>query len=321
MNKMAKKISKVLGFNGKCAGLPLWQCPQFLFVMMGLIIIVTVLVSYWLGTRYLVDPNDPTSLYTVVLTIIGLAIVLFILTFVINQSFERLFQASRLKSEFVNIVSHQLRSPITNIKWVTEFLSSKEIDQNPEKKEKYLRQLQKNIGLMVELVDDLLIITKIEEGLFPINKKEGSISDIVRDLVNGAAPFAQASGLNLQFHEPKASLSAVFDQSMMKIVIENLIDNAIRYTREGGKIEIWLEKDDRKITFKIKDQGVGIPLSDQRFIFQKFFRSSNALKEETKGSGLGLYITKLIVTKSGGKIWFESDEGEGSIFYFTIPLK
>jgi signal transduction histidine kinase len=147
------------------------------------------------------------------------------------------------------------------------------------------------------------------------------LSDIVKNLVSGAMPYAEASGLELKFNEPKNLLKASFDASMIKLVVENLIDNAIRYTRKGGKIEIWLKKENEKLVFKIKDQGVGIPFSDQGYMFQKFFRSSNALKEQTKGSGLGLYIAKLIITKSGGKIWFESEEGEGATFYFSIPVK
>lgn len=318
---MDKKPSRVLGFRRQCGGLPLWQCPQFLFVVMGVIIDITVLISYWLGTRYVADSDDPIGIYIVVLIVIALALILFVLAFIITQSFERLSQASRLKTEFISIVSHQLRSPITNIKWVTEFLLSPDIEMSPDKKEEYFKQLKDNIGLMVELVDDLLIISKIEEGLFPINKEEASLKDIVKGLVNGALPYAQAKGIELKLNESKDSTKALFDQAMVKLVAENLIDNAIRYTRNGGKIEIWIKKENEKLVFKIKDQGVGIPYSDQKYIFQKFFRSSNALKEQTKGSGLGLYIAKLIISKSGGKIWFESEEGKGTSFYFSIPLK
>jgi len=299
----------------------LWQCPQFLFAIMGVIINITVVVSYWLGTRYVADSSDPIGIYLVALIVIALALVLFVLAFIITQSFERLSQASRLKTEFISIVSHQLRSPITNIKWVTEFLISPDIEMSPDKKEEYFKQLKDNIGLMVELVDDLLIISKIEEGLFPINKKEASLRDIVKGLANGALPYAQAKGIELKFNESKDSVTALFDAAMVKLVAENLIDNAIRYTRKGGKIEIWTEKEDGKLIFKIKDEGVGIPYSDQKYIFQKFFRSSNALKEQTKGSGLGLYIAKLIISKSGGSIWFQSEEGKGTSFFFSIPIK
>lgn len=318
---MNKKLSDSISLKRQCGGMGLWQCPQFLFMIMGFIIIFSMLISYWLGTRYVVNPNDPTSSYVVVLTIIALALILFILAFVITQSFERLAQASRLKSEFINIVSHQLRFPITNIKWVAEFLISPDIEMSPEKKDEYFKQLKDNISLMVELVDDLLIISKIEEGLFPINKKEASLAEIVANLVNGAIPYAKASGLELKFNDPKNPLTGIFDGSMIKLVVENLIDNAIRYTKKGGKIEIWIQKSRDNFVFKIKDQGVGIPFSDQGYIFQKFFRSSNALKEQTKGSGLGLYIAKLIISKSGGKIWFDSEEGHGTTFYFSIPIK
>lgn len=318
---MVKDIRKFISIKKQCEGMSLWQCPQFLFAVMGIIIIFTVLVSYWLGARYVVDPNDPTGPYIVALIVIALALILFILAFIITQSFERLSQASRLKTEFINIVSHQLRSPITNIKWVAEFLASPDVEMSPEKKQEYFKQLKENIGLMVELVDDLLIISKIEEGLFPINKKEASLVDIVNNLILGATPYAKAIGLELKFNKPESLPKTFFDSSMIKLVVENLIDNAIRYTRKGGKIEIWVKNKNNKLFFAIKDQGVGIPLNDQQYIFQKFFRSANALKEKTKGSGLGLYIAKLIITKSGGNIWFDSEEGKGTSFYFSIPIK
>lgn len=317
---MSKKISNLVSFKKQCEGISLWQCPQFLFLIMGIIIIVTVVISYWLGARYVIDPFDPIGPYLVTLVVIALALVLFVLAFLITQSFERLAEASRLKSEFINIVSHQLRSPITNIKWATDFLISPDIETSLDKKNEYSRQLKENISLMVELVDDLLIISKIEEGIFPISKKEASLSNIVENLVNAAMPHANASGLELKFNNPASPLKASFDESMIKLVVENLIDNAIRYTKKDGKIEIWLKKEGKNLIFKIEDQGVGIPLRDQKYIYQKFFRSSNALKEQTKGSGLGLYIAKLIITKSSGKIWFESEEKKGTTFYFSIPI-
>lgn len=314
---MLKKIINHLNILGHCDknGISLWQCPQFLFAVMGLMIIVTLVCSYLIGTRFLFDPA------IIALVDIGLAIVLLVISYVTTRSFERLAEASRMKSEFINIVSHQLRAPITNIKWITEFLTSKDIDMTDEKKDEYFSHLRENNDRMVELVDELLIVSRIEEGSLPIRKKENSLVDIVKTQIERSLVFAEASNIKITSYIEKNLPKAYFDSTLIKLVVENLIDNAIRYTKKGGKISIWVKRQNQYLLFKITDEGVGIPEKDHQFIFQKFFRSENALKEQTKGSGLGLYICKMVVERSSGKIWFQSKEGEGTSFYFLIPIK
>ncbi len=320
---MAGKIIQGLNLKKQCSGsgLRLWQCPQFLFIVMGLVIIFTTLLSYWLGTHFIVQPDDPYGPYLISLLVISLSLVLLIISYIITNSIDKLAQASRLKSEFINIVSHQLRSPITNIKWIAEFLSSEDIDMTPDKKEEYFNHLKENTARMVELIDNLLIISKIEEGFLPLNKRESSLEGLVREVLERISVYATASNIDIRFNCDKNLKNGFFDSAMVKLAVENLIDNAIRYTKKGGKIDIYLEQKGRQIIFKVEDHGVGIPKQDQHLIFEKFFRSSNALKEQTRGSGLGLYIAKLIIKKSGGKIWFESEEGKGTTFYFILPMK
>jgi len=296
-------------------GLPLWQCPQFLFLVMGVVIIITSIVSYLIGTRYITDPEIVT------LIVLAVTILLFTIAFIIIRSFERIAEASRMKSEFINIVSHQLRSPLTNIKWTFELLTSKELETPSEKLEEYLNNVKENIARMAELIDDLLVVSRIEQGTFPMLKKEISLEALIRDLVSRFKVFAEASHIELNFY-PEPDLPKIYaDPSLLKLVIENLIDNAIRYTRGGGKIEIKLKRKKGELLFEIKDSGVGIPEKEQKYIFRKFFRAENALKERTRGSGLGLYVCKSVIQKAGGKIWFKSEEGEGTTFYFTHPIK
>lgn len=282
---------------------------------MGLIIIIVSLASYLIGTRYVAEP------YIVVLIVLGITTILFIISFIITQSFEKLAEASQMKSEFINIISHQLRSPITNIKWITDFLTSKDVKIASEKRKEYFEGLKENTSRMVELVDSLLIVARIEQGGFPIRKKEYSLKDLVKRLINRSKVFAEASGIKIEFYPQKGLPKAFFDPTLIRLVAENLIDNAIRYTRKKGKVEIWLRQKDNYLRFEIKDTGVGIPKPDQKHIFKKFFRSENILKEKTKGSGLGLYIAQSIIKESRGKIWFKSQEGKGTTFYFTIPIK
>ena len=296
-------------------GLSFWQCPQFLFVVMGIIIIFTSIFSYLLGAHYIANVE------IVIFIVLIIAIVLFIISYIITRSFERLAEASKMKSEFINIVSHQLRSPLNNIKWTFEILTSKELEVPTEKVEEYMGNVEENIARMVELIDDLLIVSKIEQGRVPISKKEVFLENLIKDLIERYRIFSEASGIELNLYFQEQTSQVFTDPSLIKLVVENLIDNAIRYTKGPGKVEIKLAREDKRVLFSIKDTGVGIPQKEQGYIFQKFFRAENALKERTRGSGLGLYVCKSIIDNLGGRIWFKSEEGVGTTFYFTLPIK
>jgi len=312
---MIKNIINQFNIPGQCRryGLSLWQCPQFLFVVMGSIIVLTTIISYLIGAHYIANPE---IVALVVLIITGF---LFIIAFTITRSFEKLAETSKLKSEFINIVSHQLRSPLTNIKWTFEVLASEEFEVSKSKQDEYFINVKENIARMVELIDDLLIVSKLEEGVLTLARAELDLEDLIKRMISQYDIFAKASDIKLSFQSDNSS-KALADSSMIKLVIENLIDNAIRYTKGGGAIDIKIKKQKDCLLCSIKDQGVGIPEKEQKHIFQKFFRAGNALKQRTKGSGLGLYVCKLIINKSGGKIWFESKENKGTTFFFTLPI-
>ncbi len=314
---MFKSIGAQLNIVSQCKRyrLSLWQCPQFLFIVMGLFIILVSVVSYLIGARYILSPE------TVIFIVLTITSILFIISFIITRSFERLAEASRMKSEFINIVSHQLRSPLTNIKWTFEVMASEEFKVSAEKQEEYFVNVKENIARMVELIDDLLIVSKIEQGSFSITKREISLEDLIKDLVERYNVFAEASRIKLNFYSQENLPKVLADSSFLKIVTENLIDNAIRYTKGGGVVEIKLIKEKDKVLFAIKDSGVGIPQEEQKYIFQKFFRAENISRERTRGSGLGLYVCKSILDKLGGQIWFKSQLGKGTTFFFRLPIK
>ena len=314
---MLKEVCEQLNIPSQCRryGLSLWQCPQFLFVVMGIIIIFTSIFSYLLGAHYI------ANIETVIFIVLSVAVVLFIISYIITRNFERLAEVSKMKSEFINIVSHQLRSPLTNIKWTFELLTSKDLKVPTGKVEEYMENVKENIARMVELIDDLLIVSKIEQGRIPISKKEVFLGDLIKDLIERYKVFVEASHIELVYYSQEKMPQVFTDPSLIKLVVENLIDNAIRYTKGPGKVEIKLVMKDRRVLFSIKDTGVGIPQKEQEYIFQKFFRAENALKEKTRGSGLGLYVCKSIVDNLGGRIWFESEENKGTTFYFVLPIK
>jgi len=312
-----KKIFEQFNIPAQCKeyGLPLWQCPHFLFLVMGIIIIGSTLVVYAIGSRYVEDPQ------IVALIVLLVTAILFTIAVIITRSFERLAEANRMKSEFISVVSHQLRAPLSNLRWVIELLTSGRVNGVSEKQLEYFKILKENSTKMRELVSDLLIVSRIETAKLPLKKKEISLEGLVRKIIEELEPFAKASNVKVEF-KAQENLPKVFaDPPQIQLVIENLLDNAIRYIKEKGKVEIKLEREKNYCRFEIKDTGVGIPKEDQKYIFQKFFRSENVMRYQTQGSGLGLYITKSIVKRSGGKIGFKSQEGIGSTFWFTLPIK
>ncbi|MBM4177314.1 HAMP domain-containing histidine kinase [Candidatus Gribaldobacteria bacterium] len=171
---------------------------------------------------------------------------------------------------------------------------------------------------MSDLIDNLLTVSRLAQGRFPLKKEDVYLNQVIADLLIKFKPFILASNVQVVF-QPNQLPSIKGDRLWLEQVIENLLDNAIKYTRGGGRIEVKLRGLKNKIHFSIQDFGVGIPKEEQRFIFERFFRSKNALKEQTRGSGLGLHIVKKVVELSGGKIWFKSKEGKGTTFYFVLP--
>ena len=327
-----KNIFAQLNFPAQCRkyGLSLWQCPQFLFLIMGIIILGSALITYAIGNRYIEDPEIVT------LIVLLLTLILFIIAFTISRSFERLAEANRMKSEFISVVSHQLRSPLSNLRWAIEILTSGRISSVNEKQAEYFKILKENSSRMRELVSDLLIVSRIEQGALPLKKKEISLEELIKETIKEFELFAGASNIEIKFKTSFGLPKILTDSSRLKLVIENLIDNAIRYMparqssetdklaagrKKQGEIKIKLEKRKKNLYFEIKDNGAGIPKEDQKYIFQKFFRSENILRYQTQGSGLGLYISKSIIKKLGGKISFQSQEDLGSTFWFTLPIK
>lgn len=227
-------------------GFLLWQCPQFLFLVMGIIIIGSAIFSYVIGARYIEDPA------IVALIVLILTAILFIIAFVINRSFERIAEANRMKSEFISIVSHQLRSPLSNLKWIIEFLMSGRLGGFEEKQIEYFRILKENTDRMGELVSNLLIVSKIETFKLPFKKKEIFLPDLIKELILENESFAEASNVEIKFEFQKKLPKILIDPFQIRQVIENLLNNAIRYIKDRGEVKILLEKRNKNFYFEIE---------------------------------------------------------------------
>lgn len=312
-----KKTLEQLNILAECRkyGISLWQHPSFLFLIMGLIIICLILLSYAIASQFIPEPR------VVALFVLLIAIVLLILAFIVDQSLEKLAEANRMKSEFINIVSHQLRSPIANMRWALEFLISERLGKIEKDQAEYFKILKENLDRMRELIKDLLIVSRIETARLYMKREEFSLEELTKDIIKEFKPFVHASNAKFECYFEKNLPKIVADKYQIKQVIENILENAIRYTLGKGLIKIRIEKRQKNIYFEIEDNGIGIPKEDQKFIFQKFFRGSNVLKYQTQGTGLGLYICKAIIEKLKGKIGFFSQENKGSKFWFVLPIK
>jgi signal transduction histidine kinase len=311
------RILEQLNISRQCKkyGLSLWQCPPFLFLIMGIIICLVSILSYLIGTKYIEEPR------IVALIVLIFTAILLVLATIITKSFEKLAEANRMKTEFISVVSHQLRAPLSNLSWSLELLMSGRLGKIEESQIDYFKILKENSERMKELVKDLLIVSKIESASLSLKKEKFLLQKLITEIIKEYEPYAKASNCKIEFYPQENLPEILADRYQIRQVIENLLDNAIRYSKEEGKIKITLQKERNFIKFEIEDNGVGIPKQDQKFIFQKFFRASNILKYKTQGTGLGLFIAKSIIERSGGKIGFKSQEGVGSTFWFKLPIK
>ena len=291
-----------------------WQCPSFLIVLIGLITISPMLGTYLIAVKYTNQPE------IVALIVIGVTTILTIISYFIIQGFEKLAEANQLKSEFVNIVSHQLRTPLTSIKWTIN-LMMKQTDHLSEKQLEKLETIKASNQRMTDLVNDLLNVSRIEQGKLGLRPEKISLKEVIQDLIKDYLPLAKASNINLSLEIDKNIPPISIDPQGIKVVLQNLIDNAIRYIKNKGQVKISLKREGGLIKCHVQDNGVGIPSGDQSKIFKKFFRSRNIMKYQTEGTGLGLFISKSIIEASGGKIGFKSREDKGTTFWFEIPIK
>lgn len=225
-----------------------------------------------------------------------------------------------LKTEFVSIAAHQLRTPLSSIKWTISMILNGDVGPVNEEQRDFLKKTYESNERMIALINDLLNVSRIEEGRFLYKQEPIQMEDLVKNIINSEAELISLRKIKLEFNIPSMPLPKVYiDKEKMGLVVQNLLENSIRYTGEGGTIEISLQKKDNNIVFEIKDSGVGIPKSQYNRVFNKFFRGENVMKMETEGTGLGLYVSKNIVEAHKGKIWFESEENKGTTFFFQIP--
>lgn len=226
----------------------------------------------------------------------------------------------KAKTEFVSVASHQLRTPLSAISWYTEMLLGGEAGKVTKKQKDFLGEIYEGSRRMTDLVNSLLNISRIELGTFVIEPEETNLLLEIDKVLPELEIFAKENKIkinkNISDNIPKIKL----DKNLFRIIIQNLLSNAIKYTKEDGQVDFIVKNNKTNLIIDVKDNGIGIPKNQQKDIYKKLFRASNAKLEHVEGTGLGLYVVKMILDNSGGSISFKSKEKEGTTFTVKIPL-
>lgn len=313
---MKIKIVNDLNFvrQARELGVSVWQSPSFLFLMMGIIAVAAMTATYYVSRNY-----DNPELVVISESIV--VVLIFIIGNSVIKGVEQVANINKMKNEFISIASHQLRTPISAINWETEILLSKFQKGMTSEQIGGIETIRALSGRMTKLVNDLLDVTKIDQGRMILKNEEVDLGVITQEVLRNFFPLVKAKNIRVSINDGGRTYICLGDREKVKLVVENLISNSVKYIATRGKIEIRIKKSKGFSVFSIKDNGVGIPQKQQRQVFDKFFRSDNILKYQTEGTGLGLYIAKNIIEQIGGRIWFKSKEDVGTLFSFSLPLK
>ena len=294
-------------------GVSVWQPPSFLFLVMGAISISVMATVYFVSRKY-------TSPEYLILAETFITIIIIVAGNIIITNMEKLARINKMKSEFVAIVSHQLKNPLSGVSWDIELLIAKHKSGLNQRQLDIIKKINYSNKIMTRLVNDLLDVARIDQGNLFVRKDKFNIENIIKKVVIKNEPLIKQSGIRINIEAPDVMPMIIGDEKRLEVALDNLVSNAIKYNNKDGTVFIKIEKREKVLIICIKDTGIGIPEKEQDQIFDRFYRSTKAIRKETGGTGLGLYIAKNIIEQCGGKIWFESEEDKGSIFCFTVIL-
>lgn len=227
-------------------------------------------------------------------------------------------RTEQMKSDFVSFVTHQLRTPLSGVKWMLEL--AMDARDNPEEMQSFVRDARISTDRLIRLVNDLLDVSRLERGKLKVAPQFVDLADLTQGVISEMAPLLQEKQQTCSFQAPENLPKPYTDVQLLRQVMFNLLSNSVKYTPIKREIKIQIKPEADLLRWEIKDTGIGIPKADLSKLFEKFYRAGNVLAVETEGTGLGLYLVRLIVERFGGSVWCESEEGIGSTFVFTLPL-
>jgi signal transduction histidine kinase len=232
---------------------------------------------------------------------------------------KRLTDLDETKDDFISMASHQLRTPLTSVKGYLSLVLEGDAGKISPLQRKMLSQAFTSSQHMVYLIADLLNVSRLKTGKFIIDSAESNLAEVVQEEINQLTEVLDSHSLKLVYNKPTNFPELMLDETKTRQVIMNFIDNAIYYTPAGGVVTVELLDKPQDVELRVVDNGIGVPKSEQHHLFTKFYRAGNARKARPDGTGLGLFMAKKVVIAQGGAIIFESTEGKGSVFGFSIP--
>jgi PAS domain S-box-containing protein len=240
-------------------------------------------------------------------------------TVAVLQDMSQERQIEYLKSEFISLASHQLRTPLSSLRWYSELLREREKDLSADQRD-YVREIASATNRMLNLLNALLHAARLEDREMEPHFADIDLREIVRASADEAKRSAAERGIACTVKLPPSAVRCTTDATLLGVILQNLLSNATKYTPKGKALRVELRHKGRHAEIMICDEGMGIPAHEAHRVFQKFFRATNVRQADTDGSGLGLYISKSIADRLGGTMQFQSEEGKGSTFTVSIPL-
>lgn len=236
----------------------------------------------------------------------------------LRQTTSKLQTLDQTKDDFISMASHQLRTPLTSVKGYMSMVLDGDAGDLNETQKKMLNQAFISSQRMVYLISDLLNVSRMKTGKFLLEETPCKLNEVIDEEVAQLVETAKARNLELTYEKPETFPTFMLDETKLRQVIMNFIDNAIYYTPAGGHITVHLVDRSTTIEFTVVDDGMGVPRHEQHHLFSKFFRAHNAKRARPDGTGLGLFMAKKVVIAQGGAIVFRSQEGKGSTFGFSF---
>lgn len=236
----------------------------------------------------------------------------------LRHSNTKLKALDETKDDFISMASHQLRTPLTSVKGYLSMVLDGDVGKLNEQQRKMLTQSYLSSQRMVYLISDLLNLSRLNTGKFVIELSPVDLDEIVQSELDQLYETARARDVKLTYHRVADMPKLMLDETKIRQVVMNLIDNAIYYTPQGGHIQVQLHLTKTGVEFRVKDNGIGVPRAVQHKLFSKFYRADNAQRARPDGTGLGLFMAKKVILAQGGAIIFESEEGKGSTFGFRF---
>jgi two-component system, OmpR family, phosphate regulon sensor histidine kinase PhoR len=237
-----------------------------------------------------------------------------------NRLVDELRAVDRAKSDFLATVTHELRTPLTSIAGYVEILLDPDTGPLTPSQEKMLETVDRNSVRLLNLIENVLMLSKVESGAFKTTMQPVNLKDVIAPAVAALQPAAAAKGLALGDDCPSPGLVVSGDPGQLDRVLMNLLSNAVKFTPESGRVQVCTKREGRMAVVSVADTGIGIPEGDQKELFTRFFRASNAVRRSIPGTGLGLAIVRTIVENHGGELTVRSREGEGTTVTMRIPL-